>query len=361
LPLSRELSKIPGIDVELIGFDAPEPHFAHDATVCRPMPLPGFPVSLKMTKVLIGGAFDIVHTHGLWSFASIAALNWHLLTAGPTIVSPHGMLDTWAMGNSSWKKRVALAAFERAHLESARIIHALNEGEATAIRALGLTSPIAVIPSGVHMCRQPAAYPRPGFLTNDDRRVLLFLGRIHPKKGIHALIKAWLRVIRERPALREEWRLVIAGWDDRQFFPFLDRLVSELGLERHVHFVGPVFDEIKVSTFHHSHAFILPSLSEGLPMAVLEAWACGLPVFMTTNCNLPEGFGAGAAFRIGIEPEEIAGPLVELLPQTDLLARAGMAGRELARSNFSWAKVARDWNDVHQWVLEGGVKPHCLN
>ena len=96
-------------------------------------------------------------------------------------------------------------------------------------------------------------------------------------------------------------------------------------------------------------------------MAVLEAWACGLPVFMTVNCNLPEGFGAGAAFRIGIEPEEIAGPLMELLPQTDLLARAGMAGRELAASNFSWTRVARDWNDVHQWVLKGGVEPHCVN
>jgi poly(glycerol-phosphate) alpha-glucosyltransferase len=271
------------------------------------------------------------------------------------------MLDMWAMRNSYWKKRFALAAFERAHLQRAGIIHALNENEAAAIRALGLTCPIAVIPSGVDIVPTLATLPKPIFLETDERRVLLFLGRIHPKKGIDALIKAWAKVIQGRPLLGQEWRLVIAGWDDGGHLPSLERLVSALGLEQHVHFVGPIFDETKRNTFGNVHALVLPSKSEGLPIAVLEAWASTIPVFMTSNCNLPEGFKAGAAFRIGTDPADIAAPLIELLPRTDLLVRAGKIARELASSSFSWARVARDWHEVYHWVLGGGSKPNCLN
>jgi poly(glycerol-phosphate) alpha-glucosyltransferase len=269
------------------------------------------------------------------------------------------MLDTWAIGNSSWKKRLALAAFERAHLEGANVIHALSDSEAVAIRALGLRNPIAVIPNGVDM-RQSARRPKPDFLANDERRVLLFLGRVHPKKGLNALVEAWARVITERPVLGQEWRLVVAGWDDGRHLPSLERLVSRLGLERDVHFVGPVFGDTKFKTLDSAHAFILPSRSEGLPMAVLEAWACGLPVFMTANCNLPEGFDAGAAFHIGIEPPEIADSLMKVLPERDLLASAGRAGRELAQSNFSWTQVAESWGKVHAWITNGRSPPACL-
>ena len=111
------------------------------------------------------------------------------------------------------------------------------------------------------------------------QRILLYLGRIHPKKGLVGLVRAWKRV--QMTAEGQGWCLVVAGWDQCGHASQLSALVHELSLDRSVRLVGPQFDRNKDATFHAVDAFILPSFSEGLPVAVLEAWSHGLPVLMT--------------------------------------------------------------------------------
>jgi len=268
------------------------------------------------------------------------------------------MLDPWALAQSRWKKRIAGAFYEDRHLKGAACLHALTMAEARSIRAYGLRNPVCVIPNGVHIPAKPAP-PHPPWeqAVAPENRVLLYLGRLHSKKGLTALLLAWSQ-FRLQAAARP-WRLVIAGTDEGGHCDWLRRLSRVLGTEATVVFAGPQYGAAKAASLARASAFVLPSQSEGLPMAVLEAWAGGVPMLMTPQCNLPEGFEAGAAIPIAAPgPIEIRNALEHLFwtPQERLRAM-GIRGRELARQNFSWDSVAREMVSVYEWVLGRGDKP----
>src|SRR5271165_4907043 len=92
----------------------------------------------------------LIHIHGLWIYPSVAAIRWSRRSK-PYVVSPHGMLDPWALKNSQWKKRISAALYENRHLRGAACLHALNHAEAEAMRAYGLKNPICVIPNGIDL------------------------------------------------------------------------------------------------------------------------------------------------------------------------------------------------------------------
>jgi poly(glycerol-phosphate) alpha-glucosyltransferase len=207
--------------------------------------------------------------------------------------------------------------------------------------------------------------------------VLLYLGRIHPKKGLVNLLRAWKQTLNAQPSILNSWVLALAGWDQGGHEDELKRLAAELGVAwqdarelpaateqkegSSVLFLGPQFNEAKAACYRSCDAFILPSYSEGLPMAVLEAWAYGRPVLMTPECNLPEGFAAGAAIRIETSVPGIAQGLEQLArsPSADLRV-LGDNGRRLVAIRFSWPKIALEMKAVYQWALGGGPKPDCI-
>lgn len=301
----------------------------------------------------------IVHVHGLWMYPSVASLRW-AKRASPYIISPHGMLDPWAVQNSRWKKRLAGALFEHRHLRGAACLHALNRTEAEAFRAYGLRNPVCVIPNGVQIPVGRAAVPAPWKdKLPKDARVLFYIGRLHPKKGLMTLLRAWSMV--QRDANRSGWHLVIAGWDQDAHEQELRTLASTEGLIDSVHFIGPQFGELKAACLQAAAAFILPSVSEGLPMTVLEAWACELPVLMTRQCNLPSGFEVGAALRIEPEAASIAEQLQFLFQMSDADRRAiGERGLALVKERHQWSTVAAQMIAVYEWVLGAGPAPDCL-
>ena len=289
---------------------------------------------------------DMVHTHGLWTGLSAAALAWHRRSGRPHAVSPHGMLDPWALAKSRLRKRVVLTLFERAHLNDAAFIHALNAAEARAIRAAGLTAPIAIVPNGT----DPAPPPpdRPAFM---DRPTLLFLGRITPKKGVAELIAAFAA------AALPGWRLALAGWEDDAG----DIRARAAATGADIVFPGPLFGADKAAAYAHAAAFVLPSHSEGLPMTVLEAWAAGCPVLMTEACNLPEGFTAGAAARIGTDPGQLAQSLIRHLNDAAWRDRAGTAGRALVAERFDWDPIAATFRALYAHALGQGPRPDVFH
>jgi poly(glycerol-phosphate) alpha-glucosyltransferase len=272
---------------------------------------------------------DVVHVHGVWGLASRAAAR--LLGEVPVLLSPHGMFDAWAMRRSRAKKRLSALLWEGRLLRGARLFHALCAAEAESIGQLGVRQRVVTIPNGV-------ALPEPASgSVAAEPRTMLFLGRLHPKKGIAELIAAWAML---SPATRAAWRLVVAGWDELGLSPDWQGQAERLGIADGVAFPGGVQGAAKDAMFRSASAFILPSYSEGLPMAVLEAWSYGLPVFMTDACNLPAGFDQGAAFRITTAPSEMAAALERQLGDAAALSGAGRAGRLLAEREFGWEAVA---------------------
>jgi len=299
---------------------------------------------------------EIIHTHGLWTYASLASLRLHRRTGAALIVSPHGMLDPWALRLSRLKKRVVSTLFQNAQLRAATVIHALTEAEARDFRAYGLNNPVVVIPNGVNV---------PSLSTELDtrpsgRRRLLFLGRIHPKKGLDCLLDAWAQV-KASQSMRGDWELVIAGWDDGGHQQHLEARVAQLGLESEVSFLGPVFGERKQEVLEGCDGFVLTSHSEGLPMAVLEAWAHRKPALISRACNLPDAVAAGAAIEVDVSVDSVAAGLARFLGLS-VEERQGMgeAGLRLVQTRFSWDRIAGDFGRVYQALAAGGPPPADL-
>ncbi len=310
---------------------------------------------------------DIAHVHGLWTYSSLAGYQWHRRTKGPVMYTAHGMLDPWALRNSAWKKHLARALWENAAHRSAACFHVNSEAEYTSAVRFGLRNAICVIPNGIDLpdLEQQIADNKPPatdtrHLTS-DRRVLLYLGRLHPKKNLANLIRAWKVILSSHSSGPNSWRLAIAGWDQGGYGARLRQLTIDLGLATNVTFLGQQFGEHKDACYRACDAFVLPSLSEGLPMAALEAWAYAKPVLMTPECNLPEGFAADAALGIGASPNETAAGLRQLLEMTDgERKQMGIRGRTLVAEKFSWPRIGQQMRAVYKWVLGGGTPPETV-
>lgn len=317
--------------------------------------------SNQLAPALLAADLNTLSTHGLWKYCSLASQGWHRRTGRPYIVHPEGMLESWALRNAQWKKRIAALLYEDRHLRGAACLRALCEAEAQSIRAYGMTNPICVVPNGVDLPDLALEAENSVFQKSfHGRKILLYLGRLHPKKNVASLIRAWKQIVDSRPSTQRDWVLAIAGWDESGHEDELKRLASDCGVTASVAFLGALFGIDKDAAYRTCDAFILPSLSEGLPMTVLEAWAYAKPVLMTPECNLAEGFAVGAALQIGTTAEEVAAGLKQLTEMNDSDHTAmGACGRDLVVKRFSWPRIGQQMRSVYEWVL-GAEMPNTV-
>jgi glycosyltransferase involved in cell wall biosynthesis len=309
-----------------------------------------------LLSALRSAAPDVLHNHGLWMYPSVASVTWSRLTHRPYLISVHGMLDPWAVTHSYWKKWLASMMYEHRHLTHAACLHALCSAEADAIRRYGLSNPLSVIPFGIDL-------PLLGLgETTRHEKALLFLGRLHPKKGLMNLLMAWQRLQLDRTPEITGWELWIAGWDQGNHEQALRTYALEHGIECSVRFLGPKFGRDKDLLLRSVGAFVLPSFSEGLPVSVLEAWAYGLPVVMTKECNLPQGFSSGSAICIDATATGIARGLRDIMAlSSDDRTAMGTRGRQLVEQQFSWASYAEHMSSVYAWMSGAGPRPECVS
>ena len=320
-----------------------------------------FGFSPGLLRSIQDARIDVLHAHGLWMYPSVASLTLCRREKLPLVLTPHGMLNPYALRISPWKKKIATWLYEGAHLRRASCLHAFSESEAASIRALGLRNPICVIPNGQEL--PPArSFEEGGEGWSDPlgRKDLLYLSRLHPHKGAPNLLRAWA-ACQKTDRQAGGWRLVVAGWDQNGHAELLKRMVHELGIADSVVFPGPLFDGKKESALRSAEAFVLPSNGEALPMAILEAWAYQLPVLMTPKCNLPEGFAHGAAVKADPDVTSLTEGLRTLFAMSESeREQMGARGRRLVEQRFSWPSVAKQMSHVYRWVLGGGPRPDCV-
>lgn len=358
-----------GCDVRAAGLAEPNAAFGcerQDITGCIAGPASfGYSPELRSSLFALRPAPDILHVHGLWMYPGLLARKLSEHASARRIVSPHGMLEPWALQNSRWKKRLASLAFENKNLRSADCLHALCQPEADNFRRYGLTNPIAVIPNGVDLgafANPPArAILEQRFPALKGRRWVLFLSRIHPKKGLPHLLHAWASILNSQPSLLDSWCLLIAGPDELCHEGEMKALVTELGLQSNVVFTGPLHGAEKLAALAGAGFFVLPSFSEGFSMAVLEAAAAGLPVMLTPPCNFPELAQGGGALVVAPDAAGCETGLRQLLALTDPERRAmGQRGRELIARQYTWSRIADQMLAVYRWLLNGGPPPTCV-
>ena len=293
---------------------------------------------------------DILHQHGIWNFQST-------IKHKHKIISPRGMLDSWALNNSKFKKEIVAYLFEKKNLEKSSCIHALCTSEYKSIRNYGLKNPVAIIPNGINI---PIIQKEltPPWKKKINKKVILFIGRLHPKKGLENLIEAIHMINNTNLETLKNWELKIAGWDQLNHEVKLRELCLKYNLSDFIEFLGPVYDESKQSALQNADAFILPSYSEGLPMSILEAWSYKLPVLMTDFCNIPEGFTNNAALRIDNEPKLMALQLSNFFKLKDVeIKKIGLNGFNLVKQKYTWDQISDQMIQLYQWILEGGEKP----
>ena len=298
--------------------------------------------ALSMASRLRDTGLDLVHLHGIWTYPSAVAVGWAGSTGRPLVVSPHGMLDRWIVSRGIAKKAVAKMAFERRCWRRATLFHALTEAEAKSITVATGRTAIAVVSNAVVPAPRGAPVRAPS---------ALYLGRIHPKKNVEVMIDAWAAAADVLRPIGAE--LVIAGWGDDDHVTSLQaRIAAHPGDD--VRFVGSLFGDAKHDQLAGARFLVLASQSEGLPMAVLEAWACGTPTLMSVHCNLPAGFRAGAAIDCGTDRITIAAAL-RCGFGADAVAWTAMsdAAVDLAEADFAPAGIAAQWVKIYEDLLAG--------
>lgn len=292
----------------------------------------------RLVPALRDAQLDCLHLHGIWMYPSRGGAVWARVTGRPYFISPHGMLDPWILARGRWKKALARIGYERDGWRRAHLFHALTDHEAVDIAAATGRSGSVVIPNAAPGLGSKRVGP-------PHEHTFCYLGRIHPKKNLLALIGAWEQLT-AADRLPQNAQLTIAGWGDPRDVAALE---SRLGRSPpSLRFIGPVFGAAKARLLGESRALLLPSLGEGLPMVALEAWAAGTPVLLSEFCNLPEGFAAGAAIDCGTSAASIASAL-EAMSRLTPTAWQAMSQRAtaLADGPFSARTIAARWGEVY--------------
>lgn len=311
--------------------------------------------STKLSEALKKEKVDLFHGHGIWNLPIHQMAHEAKNRNIPYLISIRGMLEPWSMGQSKWKKKLAMVLYQHDDLLKAACLHATAQMEVESIRNLGYTNPIANIPNGIDL----SEYPLKNYPLSKEKKKILFLSRIHPKKGIEYLINVWEKMDKK---IRNNWEIDIAGNGDTDYIKRLSNLIKEKSLQNEIKIIGSKFGTEKTGTYHSADLFVLPTHSENFGIVIAEALACGVPVITTkgTPWEELESHNAGKWIDIGENSLKLA--LEDLMSKTDEERQLmGENGRKLIEKNYSIESVANKMLLLYSWILNGGQKPDFVD
>lgn len=290
----------------------------------------------SLRSLFVGTTF--IHIHGIWEPLLLHASK--LSGNIPYCVCPAGMLDHWSLAQKRWKKRIALHLCYARMLNKAAFIHVLNLDELRAVKPLRFRAPNVIIPNGVFTEEFVPMPPKNLFRAQiglyENRRYILFLSRLHFKKGLDILADAFSILAREYP----EVDLVVAGPDGGAEAGFKAQ-IERSGLSDRVHLTGPLYGTMKIAALAEAECFCLPSRQEGFSIAILEALACATPVVITDQCHFPEVAEAGAGLIVTLNSGDVAKGLSFVLENSFTARQMGQNGRQMIFETFTWPAIGK--------------------
>ena len=300
----------------------------------------------KNTKI------EIVHQHGIWAENSFLTLSLKKKCNAKTVIAVHGSLSQLALEKSKYKKKLALLTYEGYNLKNASVLHATSMYEIDDYRRLGLKNPIAYIDNGIDRKELNIKGNADLFIDKYklpiNKRKLLYLSRITPKKGLEMLLNA----IKEIENSFNDWILIIVGNDEFNYQKKVEDLIKELNLSDKVFIIEPQFGNAKYDAFAAADFFILPSYSEGSPMVILDSLASGTPVITTKSSSWENLNIFDCGYWVDINQKAIEKSLLEMtaLSKEDLIFKGDNAIR-LINEKYLWEDIAKKTILLYEWLL----------
>lgn len=301
--------------------------------------------------------YDFVHIHGLFAFPALvtaaAARIWHV----PYAIRPLGVLQRWGMENHRPRlKKLSLFLVEKPMIENASFVHYTCDAEMEEARALGICCHWVVLPLGIN----PANYERlPSkdsfhsvFPRTAECKIILFLSRVDPKKGVELLIDALPQVLARNP----DAILAVAGVGDSDYIYALKKRAENLGVSGRIVWCGFVIGDLKLSAFRAARLFVLPSYSENFGLALLEAMACGAACVASRQVGLTEAEEARETLAVcDTNVESLASSICTLLEDDLLCENLGAQARALALKRYSMGDMMLRLKRVYELIAKGRV------
>lgn len=306
----------------------------------------------------IGNNYHLVHQHSIWLAVSRVTNCLRSKFGLPTVIASHGTLEDFVLKRSKWKKKIALIAYEMKNLKNASCLQATAEQEAISFRRFGLKNPIAIIPNGISenwlQCDGDMQKFRKRFSIPRERRLLLFLSRIHPKKGLPMLFEAMAQLSNRL----DDWLLVVAGPDESGHQHVLEQQREKLGLSSRVIFVGPLHGAEKREAFAAADVFVLPTHSENFGIVIAEALGAGVPVITTKGAPWEDLQTHRCGWWVDASADAVRKALLEATqrPKEELVTM-GQKGRILVSEKYTWPIVAEKSVHLYKWLLGKESRP----
>jgi glycosyltransferase involved in cell wall biosynthesis len=296
--------------------------------------------------------YDLVHTNALFTYPLLPAYWACQFHRVPYIMTPHGMLEPWALGYKAWKKGLYFALLEKPALQRATAIQMLASTEAKRVEPLKLKAPLVVVPNGIHQ-QDVETLPNPELFYQEfpptrNKTLIIFLGRIDPKKGLDLLANAFAKVHTQFPRTH----LIIAGPDNIGFSKTVEKDFADAGCLDAVTFTGMLTGSLKYAALAAASIYVAPSYSEGFSVSVLEGMAARLPCVITTGCNFPEAAAAQTALVVDIDAEQITNALFWCLNNPKEAKEMGDRARQFILENYTWDKIACQMEQVYLDILQ---------
>lgn len=291
----------------------------------------------------------IFHIHGIWKPLGHYICKFAIKNKIPYILQPHGMLEPWSLNQKKIKKKIALKLYQNDDIKYAKCLIATSYQEYLNLRKLSIKNSIAIIPNGIK--KAPNIY---GIKKDKKFKYVLFLSRIHPKKGLINLLNAWSKT------KNDKWKLKIAGPGEANYLNIIKDKIKSLKIQNSVQYIGELNDKKKYEEYKKADLFVLPSFSENFGIVVPEALSSGLPVITTKKTPWHDLKKKNCGWCIEANEKSLVNVFDKALNMSQENLKIMSANAVKYSENFYWKNIEKKFSTLYNYTYDKKKLPRIM-